>query len=228
MEANILVVDDEEVLGSTCRQVLANAGYRTTLSRTPAEALREAARTPFDVVCIDVEALPALREIRDKQPWLEVIAVTRHPSIDEVKIAVRLGASELLAKPVSPAALLRLVAQAIERKAWSMRPCALEEPPAGRTPEPDDCRLTYEGAGLVTIGLNPRFADSSYVELPLEGALIARGEPLVRVLFADGSIRAVASPVSGRVARAHDAVMRDSRALRRSDTWALQLELDKE
>ncbi|MCP4247400.1 MAG: response regulator, partial [bacterium] len=82
-EERILVVDDEHMVGSLLRTVLANRGYDVRVARRPEEALEivRSASPPIDLALVDY-TLPGmtgdrcLGELRRAQPGLKAILIT--------------------------------------------------------------------------------------------------------------------------------------------------------
>lgn len=101
----ILVVDDEEILRCTIRDVLALEGHDVDTARSAEEAL-EKLDLPgrYDVVLSDndmpgMQGLDVLAHIRMNDPKLPFIIMTAYGSIDVSLRAHELGASGHLLKP---------------------------------------------------------------------------------------------------------------------------------
>lgn len=231
-DANIMVVESAEDALQGCQSILTAAGYHTLLPHADAGAVPGGHLPDIDVALVDLESpdqttLTVLGVIRDQQPWVEVFALTGEPTIENAKTAVKLGASGLLTKPLNPATITQLISDAMERKEWRLRACPPEAPALPQTANPTcACWLTYEGAGLVTIGACAGFLDTIgnpvYVELPIEGETVRQGGTLFRVLSQDGRIQSVASPVTGRVLRVNDGLLDAVEALR---GWVVRLDV---
>lgn len=82
-------------------------------------------RQPFDVVLLDLrtsggDGLSALRVIKQKWPQSEVVIITGAPTVANAKEAVRLGAYDYVAKPVSSQEIVSLATLALTQKAWTI------------------------------------------------------------------------------------------------------------
>ncbi len=124
--ANILIVDDEEVVRLAHLRSLAGTAYTTTVAGDGTEAIREMERRPFDVVLLDLrmpgqDGMDVLKTIKTRWPDIEVVVITGYPSIESAKQAVRLGACNYLAKPLDPNELVKAANDAMTQKRWAMR-----------------------------------------------------------------------------------------------------------
>ena len=107
LRRNVLVVDDEEVVRLSYLRSLEGARCDVEAVADGREALRAMERSAFDLVMLDlrmpgVDGMTVLRTIKERWPESEVVVVTGYPSIESAKEAIRLGASDYLAKPVGP------------------------------------------------------------------------------------------------------------------------------
>lgn len=107
---NILVVDDDPAICQLFSELLRALGYRVA-TETSADRARELLEsTVFDAVLLDlvmpgVGGLELLREIRAAQPILPILIVTGYGNFDAAVEAMRLGASDLITKPIDAAML---------------------------------------------------------------------------------------------------------------------------
>jgi two-component system response regulator HydG len=124
--ANILIVDDEEVVRLSQLRSLNGAGYRAEAAPCATEALQLMERRPFDLVFLDIrmpdlDGIALLRTIKRQWPECEVVIVTGYPAIATAKEAVRLGAYQYLVKPVGPNDIVKAANAALTHKAWALR-----------------------------------------------------------------------------------------------------------
>ena len=122
MSGNFLVVDDEQSLRVTFESFLKDAGYAATSVASYDEALSRLDQSrDVDVVFSDIllgrhTGIDLLRELRARGMNVPVIMVTGYPSMDTAVEAIRLGAFDYLAKPVTKDVLLRTAGRALEFK----------------------------------------------------------------------------------------------------------------
>jgi PAS domain S-box-containing protein len=120
--ARILVVDDEKGIRVTLVELLRDAGHEAHAVADAELAVARLGVQEFDVLVTDiilprVSGMDLLEVARRMVPDTEVILITGDPALDTATRALRAGAFNYLAKPISGAALCREVAAAAEAKA---------------------------------------------------------------------------------------------------------------
>jgi two-component system, NtrC family, response regulator AtoC len=104
--ANVIVADDEDLLGWALVQRLTRDGHSVAEARDGASAIEAvAAAAPHAVVLLDVKlpdmtGLAVLKEIRRRRPDVIVVMMTAYWASDALAEARRLGVRDLLAKPL--------------------------------------------------------------------------------------------------------------------------------
>lgn len=120
----VLVVDDEERALRLVSRVLAGDGIQCHSSTSAADALAALSAAPeIDVVVSDIHmpgtgGIEFLGEVRRRfadRPWLQLIIITGHATLETAIAAMRLEASDYLFKPLEPKALRDAVRHAISR-----------------------------------------------------------------------------------------------------------------
>jgi len=106
-ERRMLVIDDEVAVNNNIRKILARKEYRVDQAVTRDEALERIAKTPYDVVMLDlripgVKGLELLEAIRRQQPAARVVIITGYASIETAVQTARMGAVAYLPKPFTP------------------------------------------------------------------------------------------------------------------------------
>jgi len=119
--ANILVVDDDENMGSAFREFLTAEGHQPTIVSNAQDAVRNVAESQPDLVFMDIrmpgtDGLEALRRIREIDPNLLVIIMTAYGSSQTSIEAVRLGAFEYLTKPLDLDDVREVILKALEAR----------------------------------------------------------------------------------------------------------------
>lgn len=117
---HILVVDDEELICSGLEQVLVNSGYTVSKCRQASEALTELEKEHVDLVLTDVR-LPGMSGVdltkRILERWADVpiIVITGFSDIEIAVEVLKLGASDFIRKPFTPAAIRDSVKVVLEQ-----------------------------------------------------------------------------------------------------------------
>lgn len=125
-KANVLIVDDEEVVRLSHLRSLAHSNCHARAAEDGREAIRVMEQQPFDVILLDLrmpdlDGMDVLKTIKQRWPESEVVVITGYPSIESAKEAVRLGAQNYLAKPVGPDEVIKAANDAMMQKRWAMR-----------------------------------------------------------------------------------------------------------
>ena len=120
--ARILVVDDERFFREAIREALEGAGLECVTAANGPEALELAREWDFGVVVLDIQlpgidGIEVLRRLREHHPALRVVILSAHTDQEIVLEALRLGASDYLAKPLHDEELVLAVKRALETHA---------------------------------------------------------------------------------------------------------------
>ena len=116
----VLLVEDEESIGTLVRTYLNREGYQVVWVRTGAEGLTELARHPVRIVVLDiglpdVDGFDLCRRIRARSAVPILMLTARDEEADRVA-GLELGADDYVAKPFSPRELVARL-KAILRRA---------------------------------------------------------------------------------------------------------------
>lgn len=125
-KANILIVDDEEVVRLSHLRSLKGTDCNAQAAEDGRQAIQVMEQQPFDVVLLDLrmpglDGMEVLKTIKQRWPDSEVIVVTGYPSIESAKEAVRLGAFNYLTKPLGPDEVIKAANDAVIQKRWALR-----------------------------------------------------------------------------------------------------------
>jgi DNA-binding NtrC family response regulator len=117
----VLVVDDEEIVRLSHMRTLAGQSCNVEAARGADEALEKMQSEPADVVLMDLrmpgmDALAALKTIKERWPETQVVIITGYPSVYTAREAVRLGAFDYLVKPVDPDEVLAVANAAMAQR----------------------------------------------------------------------------------------------------------------
>ena len=127
----LMIVDDEpsvrHALWITFRET-----YSVALAENGAKALETFEHRKADVVVLDIRmpgmtGLEVLGRLKEVDPDVEVILLSAFESIDYVRQAMRLGASDYLTKPYDPANLRTAVSTAMNRREVTRKTAAYDK-----------------------------------------------------------------------------------------------------
>ncbi|RPI02893.1 MAG: response regulator [Calditrichaeota bacterium] len=115
----ILVIDDEEVIRSGCRQILEMYDYHVDEAANGREGLQKLMQNEYDVVLTDMlmpemDGMQLLEEINQSGKQVIIIVITGYATIENAINAGRKGAFDYLPKPFNSDELLAKVERAID------------------------------------------------------------------------------------------------------------------
>jgi DNA-binding NtrC family response regulator len=136
---NVLVVDDEAVIGQSFDRVLSEKGYAVSTALTGEEALNKIDEEKYDVVFTDIkmpgmDGFEVAKRIKAKCPWTPVVIITGYGTADNEAKAEVLGVSGFVRKPLTPEMIEGVTLKALrDGKAFAEAPDIVAE--AAVTPE---------------------------------------------------------------------------------------------
>lgn len=119
--SSILLIDDDEGILSSFKEMLEQEGYTVDTARTGKQALEKARSQYYNLYVIDLK-LPdtkgtkLLTEINDVSPKSRKVIITGYPSLDNAVDSVNLQADAYLIKPVKPTVFLKTVADNLKQQ----------------------------------------------------------------------------------------------------------------
>ncbi len=117
----ILVVDDDGNFLKLIRMRLELAGYEATCAPDEDDALRLAREEVFDVSIVDlrlvrIDGISLMEQLHAINPYVPIIILTAHGSIESAVEAMKKGAFNFLNKPFEPEELLLQIEKALENR----------------------------------------------------------------------------------------------------------------
>ncbi|HEY7559639.1 MAG TPA: UDP-3-O-acyl-N-acetylglucosamine deacetylase [Candidatus Binatia bacterium] len=165
-EQTILVVDDEERVRESVREVLSDEGYRVVDTADVTRVLDIIEEEKPGLILLDIwmphaDGIGLLKEIRSKEPELNVVMISGHGNIHTAVTATKFGAFDFLEKPLSLEGLLLTVRRALGEVPTSSdqsapggnKKRAVKKPgSAGRAAAAARCKQKTLGHSVVTSG----------------------------------------------------------------------------
>ena len=145
-QKTILVVDDEDGVRESVREVLTDEGYRVLDTADCAQVLNLIKAERPDLVLLDIwmpqmDGIGLLKEIKGQEPDINVVMVSGHGNIHTAVTATKFGAFDFIEKPVSLEGLLSTVQRALgeapgaqQKKLSSPKPARAAKPTAAVIP----------------------------------------------------------------------------------------------
>jgi len=118
---NVLLVDDELEFLATLVKRLTKRGLNISTAKNGEDALKIIGEKVIDVVVLDVrmpgiDGIQTLREIKKKDPLMEVIMLTGHARVEVAIEGMELGAFDYLMKPTDIDELFYKLQDAFKKK----------------------------------------------------------------------------------------------------------------
>ncbi len=106
MFPSVLIVDDEPSIIQSLTGLLSDEGFDVSSASNGYEALKMIEKESPDLVLLDIwmpgfDGIETLKEIKKTSPFIQVIIITGHGTIETAVTATKLGAFDLIEKPLS-------------------------------------------------------------------------------------------------------------------------------
>jgi two-component system, NtrC family, response regulator AlgB len=129
---NILVVDDEINVRKTLAISLETDGYSVTAVSNARDALAEAARHSFDLAFVDLRlgadlGTDLIPKLLAQSPWMRIVIITAHGTIDSAVETMKRGAADYLTKPFTPVQVKLVVERIARLRTLEQQVAGLEE-----------------------------------------------------------------------------------------------------
>ena len=120
MDANILVIDDEESIRFSFLRFLAAEGHNVITADGYREALARMDEMQFDLILADIIlddgwGMDILQEVMRRNLKTRVIIMTAYPTAETSKASFRMGAIDYLTKPLRQEGLIYCVSGALQQ-----------------------------------------------------------------------------------------------------------------
>ncbi len=116
---DVLLVDDEAIVGQRLKPALAKIGCEVEAFEDPKAAMKRIDEKEFDIVVTDimmadVDGIQLLEYVQKKSKRTKVIMITGYATEALAREAMGKGAFDIIAKPFRPADLRDMIAKAAE------------------------------------------------------------------------------------------------------------------
>lgn len=103
----VLVIDDEANIRKTLSYCLAKEGHTVIAVSNSEDATEEAKRRSFDLAFVDLklgksDGLDLIPVLLSDSPWMKIVVITAHASIESAVEAMKRGATDYVVKPFTP------------------------------------------------------------------------------------------------------------------------------
>jgi DNA-binding NtrC family response regulator len=114
----VLVIDDDAVVGRSFDRVLSDKGYEVSTVSSGEEAMDTMKDSEFDVVFTDIkmggmDGLEVTQRIKERCPWTPVVVITGYGTDENESRAAVLGANGFVRKPLTPEIIENITLKAV-------------------------------------------------------------------------------------------------------------------
>lgn len=121
MKINLLFVDDEEKFLEATAKRLEARDFNVIAVNRGEKAIEAARNNPVDIALVDlkmpgIDGETTLKALKDEHPWMEIVILTGHGSIDSAVECTRTGACSYLQKPCDLEQLMDVLKEAYKKR----------------------------------------------------------------------------------------------------------------
>jgi len=122
MSLNIMILDDETIVGDRLKASLEKDGHHLAAFTNPSEAVKRLDKEPFDIVVTDIrmddiDGIQILEHVREKSRRTKVIMITGYATLEVARESLTKGAFDFIAKPFK----IKEIKSAIEKAANALQ-----------------------------------------------------------------------------------------------------------
>lgn len=119
VKPQVLIIDDDEVVGRSFDRVLAKQGYNVSTALSGEEAMEKIEDNTYDVVFTDIkmpgmDGLEVAERIMDRCPWTPVVVITGYGTEENEAKARVLGTKGFVRKPLTPEMIENVTLKALQ------------------------------------------------------------------------------------------------------------------
>jgi DNA-binding NtrC family response regulator len=123
--AQVLVIDDDAVVGRSFERVLTEKGYDVDTALSGEEGLKDMDMREYDVVFTDIkmpgiDGIEVAERIKAKCPWTPVVVITGYGTEENEARAHVLGVNGFVRKPLTPEMIESVTLKALESQPESL------------------------------------------------------------------------------------------------------------
>ena len=114
----VLVIDDDAVVGRSFDRVLSEKGYEVSTALNGEEAMKDIENNEYDVVFTDIrmpgmDGIEVAERIKARCPWTPVVVITGYGTTENEAKASVLGVSGFIRKPLTPEIIENITLKAL-------------------------------------------------------------------------------------------------------------------
>lgn len=134
MSTDILIVDDEEDIRNLIKGILEDEGYSVRTAHNSEKAYAAISEHPPRLVILDIwlqgsehDGLQILESVREKHPFMPVLMISGHGTIETAVNAIKQGAYDFIEKPFKSDRLILMIQRALENAVLKQENASLRQ-----------------------------------------------------------------------------------------------------
>ena len=134
MSIDILIVDDEEDIRNLVKGILEDEGYHIRTARNSEKAYEAIEAAKPDLLILDIwlqgsehDGLEILHNVKEQHPFLPVLMISGHGTIETAVNAIKDGAYDFIEKPFKSDRLILMIKRALETASLKQENEALKQ-----------------------------------------------------------------------------------------------------
>ena len=117
-QCDILIVDDEPIVGERLKAFIKKDGHRSEIFVDPSAALKRLEEKDFDIVISDIrmgeiDGIQVMQKVFQKSPRTKVIMITGYATLELARESLTKGAFDFIAKPFKLKEIRRTIEKAV-------------------------------------------------------------------------------------------------------------------
>lgn len=118
-QCDILIVDDEPIVGDRLKAFIKKDGHRVETFIEPSAALKRLEEKDFDIVISDIrmgeiDGIQVMQKVFQKSRHTKVIMITGYATLELARESLTKGAFDFIAKPFKLKEIRRTIEKAVE------------------------------------------------------------------------------------------------------------------
>jgi DNA-binding NtrC family response regulator len=118
-QCDILIVDDEPIVGERLKAFIKKDGHRSEIFVDPSAALKRLEEKHFDIVISDIrmgeiDGIQVMQKVFQKSRRTKVIMITGYATLELARESLTKGAFDFIAKPFKLKEIRRTIEKAVE------------------------------------------------------------------------------------------------------------------
>lgn len=134
MRTDILIIDDEEDIRNLIKGILEDEGYSVRTAHNSEKAYAAISENPPRLIILDIwlqgsehDGLEILETVRENHPFMPILMISGHGTIETAVNAIKKGAYDFIEKPFKSDRLILMIKRALENAVLKQENASLRQ-----------------------------------------------------------------------------------------------------